>query len=103
MEDTYTTLSLNLVSYLRIRGFRPFAAVSAAGPRSLVRHFADSDGFHDLRHTSATHELANGGNVKVVAERLGHSSAKMTLDVYAHAVPTLQKESAKKMAELFLN
>lgn len=53
--------------------------------------------FHDLRHTSATLGLSAGDNVKVVAERLGHSSAKMTLDVCAKAVPTLQRESAKRM------
>jgi len=53
--------------------------------------------FHDLRHTSATLALSSGVNVKIVAEQLGHSSPKMTLDVYAHAVPTLQRESAEKM------
>jgi integrase len=53
--------------------------------------------FHDLRHTNATLSLANGDNVKVVSERLGHSSAKMTPDVYAKAIPTLQRESAKAL------
>jgi integrase len=56
--------------------------------------------FHDLRHTSATLSLSNGDNVKIIAERLGHSSAKMTLDTYAHAVPTLQRESAERMDTL---
>jgi integrase len=56
--------------------------------------------FHDLRHTSATLSLSNGDNVKIVAERLGHSSPKMTLDTYAHAVPTLQRESAERMDTL---
>ena len=55
-----------------------------------------------LRHTSATLSLSSGDNVKVVAERLGHSSAKMTLDVYAHAVPTLQRESAERMDALLI-
>jgi len=50
--------------------------------------------FHDLRHTHATQLLAAGCNVKVVQERLGHASAKMTLDVYGHHVPSLQKEAA---------
>jgi integrase len=53
--------------------------------------------FHDLRHTSATLGLAAGENVKVVQERLGHASAKMTLDVYAKAVPTVQREAAVRM------
>ncbi len=53
--------------------------------------------FHDLRHSSATLSLAAGENIKVVQERLGHASAKMTLDVYAKAVPTSQREAAFRM------
>lgn len=53
--------------------------------------------FHDLRHTSATLALSSGVNVKVISERLGHSSAKMTLDVYARAMPTLQREAADRL------
>jgi len=56
--------------------------------------------FHDLRHTSATLALASGINVKIVSERLGHSSAKMTLDVYTRAIPTLQKEAASLMESM---
>lgn len=40
---------------------------------------------YDLRHTAATLMLAGGAAIRAVADRLGHSSAKMTLDVYAHA------------------
>ena len=35
---------------------------------------------HDLRHTHAGHLLADGVNVKVVSERLGHASVAFTLD-----------------------
>lgn len=56
--------------------------------------------FHDLRHTSATLGLSSGDNVKIISERLGHSSAKMTLDVYAKAIPTLQRESAARMGSM---
>jgi len=59
--------------------------------------------FYDLRHTAATLLLAEGENVKVVAERLGHSSAKMTLDVYAHALPTLQRPATAKIESIFSN
>jgi len=58
--------------------------------------------FHDLRHTSATLALANGVNVKVVSERLGHSSAQMTLDVYTRALPTLQRDAAALMERLIV-
>lgn len=51
--------------------------------------------FHQLRHTHATQLLASGVDVKTVSERLGHSSATMTLNVYAHAVPGNDAIAAK--------
>ncbi|MEE8558221.1 MAG: site-specific integrase, partial [Myxococcota bacterium] len=50
---------------------------------------------YDLRHTHATLALANGINVKVVSERLGHASAAMTLDVYTHTLPGQQEEATR--------
>ncbi|GAA2751891.1 tyrosine-type recombinase/integrase [Amnibacterium kyonggiense] len=38
---------------------------------------------HDLRHTAASLAVQSGANVKAVQRMLGHSSAAMTLDVYA--------------------
>lgn len=38
---------------------------------------------HDLRHTAASFAVSAGANVKAVQRMLGHSSAAMTLDVYA--------------------
>lgn len=38
---------------------------------------------HDLRHTAASLMVSAGANVKAVQRQLGHSSASMTLDVYA--------------------
>jgi integrase len=42
---------------------------------------------HDLRHTHASLLLASGVDVKVIQERLGHSSATITLNTYAHLMP----------------
>lgn len=42
---------------------------------------------HDLRHAAVTRALAAGIPVKDVSAHVGHESAKMTLDVYAHAIP----------------
>ena len=56
--------------------------------------------FHDLRHTSATLLLAAGEHVEVVSERPGHSSARITLDVYGHVLPTMQDQAAEKMASM---
>lgn len=49
--------------------------------------------FHDLRHTYATFLLSNGVPIKYVQEQLGHSSAKMTLDVYASYMPSVKYEA----------
>lgn len=38
---------------------------------------------HDLRHSAASFAVSVGANAKAVQKMLGHSSAKMTLDVYA--------------------
>jgi integrase len=56
--------------------------------------------FHDLRHTAATLLLALGEHPKVVQERLGHSSVRITLDVYSHVLPDLQKAAAEKLDAL---
>jgi integrase len=37
---------------------------------------------HDLRHTHATLWLKAGGHPKVLQERLGHKSIKITMDTY---------------------
>ncbi|UCF02846.1 MAG: site-specific integrase [Deltaproteobacteria bacterium] len=42
---------------------------------------------HDLRHTYATIRLLRGHNVGDVSYQLGHSSIKITYDVYGHWIP----------------
>lgn len=42
---------------------------------------------HDLRHFYASVLIRSGASVKVIQTRLGHSSAKTTLDVYGHLFP----------------
>jgi integrase len=34
---------------------------------------------------------------KVVQEAVGHSTIAVTLDLYSHVVPSLQRETAKEM------
>jgi integrase len=40
--------------------------------------------------------------VKVAQERVGHSSAAMTLDVYSHVLPGMQADAARKVEALLL-
>jgi integrase len=57
--------------------------------------------FHDLRHTCATLLLMANLIVKIVSERLGHSSIEMTLNTYSHVLPTMQKKAAEAMDGIF--
>jgi integrase len=60
----------------------PFAVVwEAAARRAAVPPWATP---HDTRHYFASVLIRSGASVKVVQARLGHSSAKTTLDVYGH-------------------
>lgn len=56
--------------------------------------------FHDLRHTAASLMLNNGIPVIVASQRLGHSKASITMDVYGHLMPIKQEEAAYLMDSL---
>jgi hypothetical protein len=56
--------------------------------------------FHDLRHTHATLLLQANVHPKVVEERLGHSSIKVTIDRYSHVIPSMQDEAAARIGAL---
>jgi integrase len=58
---------------------------------------------HDLRHTNASLALAAGIDIKVVSERLGHSTMAVTADLYTHVVPSLGRDAAKRIAGLLTN
>jgi integrase len=55
---------------------------------------------HDLRHTWAVLALQAGVHIKVVSERLGHSSIAVTADIYSHVLPAMQADAAEKVAGL---
>ena len=55
-------------------------------------------GPHVLRHTTTTLMLQQGLGLKVVADRLGHSTTRMTLDVYAHVAPEVEEKAADAVA-----
>lgn len=56
---------------------------------------------HDLRHTSATLFLAMGTDIETVKNRMGHSRASITLDVYGHALPSVDLETSEKLSTVF--
>jgi integrase len=56
--------------------------------------------FHDLRHYYASLLIRHGESVKVVQERLGHSSASETLDTYAHLWPDSEDRTRAAIDEV---
>ena len=56
--------------------------------------------FHELRHTQATLLIGKGADIKTVQHRLGHSSASLTMDVYAHAIPSNDEAAAEIVGDL---
>ncbi len=50
--------------------------------------------FHDLRHGSASMQLAAGTPLKVVSENMGHSTSAFTADVYVTVVEELSEAAA---------
>lgn len=52
---------------------------------------------HDLRHSNATLMLKYGVQPKVASSRLGHSSIAITLDLYSHVLPEMQREVANQI------
>jgi integrase len=57
--------------------------------------------FHDLRHSNATILFQQGEHPKVVSERLGHASVKITMDVYSHVLPEMQVAAASRLDAAF--
>jgi integrase len=59
--------------------------------------------FHDLRHSAATILLSMGIHPKVVQELLGHNQISMTMDIYSHVMPTMQKDAMSKLNDALQN
>jgi len=56
---------------------------------------------HELRHSAASLMLAQGVPLKVISEVLGHSSIRITSDVYAHLMDDASVIAADAMNDLF--
>lgn len=77
-------------------------------PRNLMRAFYDllevinvpRITFHEIRHTQATLLLKKNVHPKIVSERLGHSSIKITLDTYSHMLPEMQESAVQSLANV---
>ena len=98
----------SLADELKARGEGPLFTMSYNRGEHQWAMWRESHGFHglkfhELRHTHATLLIGDGVDVKTVQHRLGHSSATITMDVYAHAIPSLDVEAADKIERMVAN
>ncbi|MCG8919888.1 site-specific integrase [Actinokineospora sp. PR83] len=59
------------------------------------------DGMHALRHFFASTLLANGVSIKELAEYLGHSDVKTTLETYTHLMPSSGERARRAVDTVF--
>jgi integrase len=76
---------------VRTRSFAPLLARAGLPPMR----------FHGLRHTAATLLMAEGVNIKVASEMLGHADITTTFRIYSHVLPHQQDTAADAMDRLF--
>jgi integrase len=77
-------------------------------PEYVTRHFqrlAAEAGLpvirlHDLRHTNASIALTAGVDLKVVSDRLGHSTTAITADLYTHVNRNVGRAAADRIADV---
>lgn len=68
-------------STFRTRVFDP------AARRARIDHIT----FHGLRHTAAALMIEAGAHIEAIKQRLGHSSIRVTSDVYGSLLPTVDQ------------
>ncbi len=75
----------------RARIWKP--AVRATGLDGLT--------FHGLRHTAAGLMIEVGAHIEAIKQRLGHSSIRVTSDVYGSLLPSVDASVTRDVDRLF--
>jgi len=70
---------------------RAFAAAARKAGLPAIR-------LHDVRHSYATAGLEAGVTMKVMSDRLGHSTISITADLYSHVRPKVDQDAADRTA-----
>ncbi len=94
----YATLDL-VFAQVDGRALNP-ATVSRAFDAAVKSAELPKITLHGLRHTFATLALLDGIPSKIVAEVLGHSSTRVTEDLYQHVTPGMKADATARVAAL---
>lgn len=89
--------------------FRRGRRANASGKSDDATLQQDRDGRRSASHSTVRSQAHNGDSLltagvhpKVVQERLGHSTSKLTLDTYSHVMPSMQ-QGATESSERIMN
>lgn len=87
--------------FTRTRGEGPLtmSIICKAWRKLATRAGVRAVRFHDLRHTTATLMLAEGIDVRTVADVLGHADVATTLRTYVHTTEGSARRAALVMGE----
>ena len=95
---------LNLVFYIKNYRYEGSILAPHVARYNPIKKIREKTGLinlnpHILRHTFATRGLENGIEMRVMQDLLGHTSMKMTADLYTHVLPEKKHESIMKLAD----
>ncbi|MGV9976537.1 tyrosine-type recombinase/integrase [Micromonospora wenchangensis] len=90
------------IFFVRQRDGQPWHPETVTGrfDRLVQRSGLPPVRFHDLRHIAATLMLAAGASIKEIQDTLGHSSYKMTADIYTSVLAELKRTTAQATIRL---
>jgi integrase len=75
-------------------------AIQHALERACVKAGVPRISPHGIRHSGGSIAYRNGMSIKVISERLGHSSMAVTMGVYVHTSEDEHRTAADKVAAL---
>ena len=82
------------------KNFIPIRSYQRTFSALLKKLNIEPRGFHSLRHTFATRALECGMDVKTLSEILGHKSATVTLNRYAHSLTKHKREMMNELGKI---
>lgn len=57
--------------------------------------------FHGLRHVATTFMVEDGEHPRVIQHRLGHATARLSMELYAHVPEPTDRDVAKRLQRRF--
>jgi integrase len=87
---------VNGLVFVNTAGHAPHASSFNSQVWARARRATGLEGlrWHDLRHTAVALAVERGAHAKVIQERMGHASVKVTLDRYGHVLPSIEDKIA---------